>query len=135
MNTELLIRLLFLVLVLSILFTIESTNLKTSYSQFSDQTYINLTNIFDFIGLFSKYVGFDEIKWLCGFTKYITHKFTTMPQSTPMSWHKLHSVHCKKLNVKNLWKCILGLLGEWVSFSYFPNTVLDQDLIQVLCNI
>ena len=50
LNTELLIRLLFLVLVLSILFTIESTNLKTSYSQFSDQTYINLTNIFDFIG-------------------------------------------------------------------------------------
>ena len=32
-----------------------------------------------------KPLGFDEIKWVCGFTKYTTYKFTTMTQSTSMS--------------------------------------------------
>ena len=45
------------------------TNFKKSYSQISekkqDQTSINLTNVFDFIGWFSNYIGFDVIKWLC----------------------------------------------------------------------
>ena len=50
MSTELLIVFLFLVLILFILFTIGPTNLKKCYSQISDQTFINLTNIFDFIG-------------------------------------------------------------------------------------
>ena len=43
-----------------------------------------LTNVFDFVGYFSNYVGFDESKWFCGFTKYTTHKFATMPQSMSM---------------------------------------------------
>ena len=35
-----------------------------------DQTSINLTNVFNFMG--SSYVGFDEINWLRVFTKYAT---------------------------------------------------------------
>ena len=48
-----LIVFLFPVLILSVLLTIEPTNLKKSYSRISekhDQTSINLTNVFDFIG-------------------------------------------------------------------------------------
>ena len=62
--------------------------------------------IFDFIGLFSKYVGFDEIKWLCYFTEYVTHKFTTNATIyanelilTPFS---PFNIKCKKLNL--MWK-------------------------------
>ena len=61
----------FLVLIFSILFIIEPTNLKNALLEFPkkhDQTSINLTNIFDFNCEFSYYVGFDEIKWLCDFT-------------------------------------------------------------------
>ena len=67
----LLIVLLFLVLILSILFAIKSTNLKKSSSicKKHDQTSINLTNVFDFIGKFSNYVVSDEIECLCAFTK------------------------------------------------------------------
>ena len=68
----LLIVLLFLVLILSILFAIKSTNLKKSSSSICkkhDQTSINLTNVFDFIGKFSNYVVSDEIECLCAFTK------------------------------------------------------------------
>ena len=62
----------FLVLILSILFTIKATNLWKPYSWISkkhDQTSINLTDVFNFKGWFSNYVGFHEIKLLCGFTK------------------------------------------------------------------
>ena len=48
-----LIAFLFLVLILSILFTIEPTHLTKSCSRISekhDQTSINLTHVFDFIG-------------------------------------------------------------------------------------
>ena len=62
LNTELLTVFLFLVMVLFILFIIEPTNLKKSYSQISDQTSINLTNIFEFMGYCLNYVEFDEIK-------------------------------------------------------------------------
>ena len=47
-------------LLVSILFTIEPTDLKKSYPQLfekHDQTSIDLTNVFNFIGLFSNYVG------------------------------------------------------------------------------
>ena len=77
-----LILFLFLVLILSILFTIKPTkrtNFKKSYriseNRKNDQTYINLTK-FDFIGKFSNYVGFGESKWLCVFTKYTTQRNT-----------------------------------------------------------
>ena len=53
----------FLILIFSILFTIEPTNLKNSYSQISEKhDQINLTSIFDFIGYFSHYGAFDGIK-------------------------------------------------------------------------
>ena len=48
-----LILFLFLVMILSILFTIEPTSFKKSYFRISKkhvQTSINLTNVFDFIG-------------------------------------------------------------------------------------
>ena len=41
---------------------------------------------FEFIGQFSNYVVFDEIKWLCTFAKYTTLKFITK-LSTPISWN------------------------------------------------
>ena len=66
-----LIVFLFIVLILSILFTIKPKNFKKTYSRNSekhDQASINLT-VFDFIGWFSNYVALDEIKWLCAFTK------------------------------------------------------------------
>ena len=62
---------------------------KISYSQISekyDQTSINLTNVFNFIGSFSNYVGFDEIKWLYALTKYDSQNFIKKPQSASMSW-------------------------------------------------
>ena len=147
----------FVVLILSI-FSIEPTNIKKSYSQLSQHhTSINLANIFDFIGQFLKYVGYGEIKWLCGFTKYTSYKFTT---NTTIQVNELvltpfspFDFKCKKLNVKNLWKCIcIFRASRRVSFSYFSNTALDhggrtppyfskfmrvmlQHLVQALCNI
>ena len=53
---------LFLVLVLSILLAIEPNNFKKSYSwicEKDEQTSINLTNVFDFIGLCLNYGVFD----------------------------------------------------------------------------
>ena len=48
-----LIAFFFLILIFSILFTIEPTNLKNNYSQISEKhDQINLTSIFDFIGYF-----------------------------------------------------------------------------------
>ena len=79
---------LFLVLTLTILFTIKPTNLKKSYSQISeihDQNSINLTNPFDFTGSFSNYVGFDIIKWSCVFTRYAIQIFMIKPESISMS--------------------------------------------------
>ena len=58
--------LLFLVLTLSILLTIEPTHLTKSYSRISEN---------------KKNDQFDEIKWLCAFTKYTTQKFIIKPQS------------------------------------------------------
>ena len=82
-----LIVFLFVVLILSLLFTIEPTNLEKSYSCISkqhDQTSINLT-VFDFIARFSNYVAFDKIKWLRAFTKYTTQNVITESHSTSMS--------------------------------------------------
>ena len=59
-----LIVLCFLVLIPFILLTIEPTNLTKSYPGICEIC-INLANVFDFIGQFSNYVAFDEIKWLC----------------------------------------------------------------------
>ena len=73
------IAFLFLVLILS-MFTMEPAKLKKSYSRISEKhehTSINLTDVFGFIGQFSNFVAFDEIKWLCDFTKYTTQKLVT----------------------------------------------------------
>ena len=40
-------------------------NLILKFLKKHDETSINLTTIFDFIGWFSNYVGFDEIKYGC----------------------------------------------------------------------
>ena len=61
------------------------------------------------------YVTFDKIKWLSAFTKYITIKFLTKPQSIYINEFMLTSfspfdIKCKKLNLKNI---------QRVSFSYF----------------
>ena len=56
-----LIVFLFLVMILSILITIELTNFKKSYSQISEkhkQTSINLTNVFDFMDNFRITLGY-----------------------------------------------------------------------------
>ena len=83
------IMLLLLAMILSILFTIEPTNLRKSYSRI-DQTSIILTNKFDFTGQFSHYVAFDEIKCLCAFTKYPTHKL--------QSYHN----PCQSVNINSI---------------------------------
>ena len=75
-----------LVMILSILFTIEPTNFKNSYLRISEkheQNSMNLTNAFGFIGLFSHYVVFGEIKWLRAL-KY-AKKHVTKPKSVSMS--------------------------------------------------
>ena len=85
-----LIVFLYLVLIFFTLSTIESTNFKKSYSlifENHDRTSINLTNAFDFLCLFSNYLAFDEIKWSCAFTKYITQKFIIKARSTSTSFY------------------------------------------------
>ena len=62
----------------------EYSNLILEFLKKHDQTSTNLTNIFDFIGCLN-FVGFDEIKQLCGFTKYTADKYTKMPQSMSVS--------------------------------------------------
>ena len=67
---------------------------------------------------------FDEIKWMCAFAKYTTLKSITEPQSTYINKLILtpfrpFGIKCKKLIEKNLWKYILGHLGERV-FHIFP---------------
>ena len=53
----------FLILVFSILFKIEATNLKNNYSQISQKhDQINLTNTIEFIAYFSNHGAFDGIK-------------------------------------------------------------------------
>ena len=48
--------------------------------------HINLANIlFNFIGEFSNYVAFDEIKCLSAFTKHTAQKFIAKPQSASVS--------------------------------------------------
>ena len=57
----------FFVLILSMLFTIKSTNLKKSYSWIFgnyDWPSTNFGNAFNFIGQFSNYVDFEEIPLL-----------------------------------------------------------------------
>ena len=122
----LLIVLLFLVLILSILFAIKSTNLKKSSSSICkkhDQTSINLTNVFDFIGKYMNSIAFDEIKWLGSFTKYTTKNYnnTTIYVNelilTPFS---PFDIKCRILNL--MWKTsgnvFLGYLGGRVFFIY-----------------
>ena len=54
----------FLILVFSMLFKIEATNLKNNYSQISQKhDQINLTNTFEFIAYFSNYDALDGIKF------------------------------------------------------------------------
>ena len=53
------------------------------------------------------YVTFDKIKWLSAFTKYITIKFLTKPQSMYINEFMLTSfspfdIKCKKRNLKNI---------------------------------
>ena len=57
-----LFALLFLVLILFLLFKIKPKNFKNPISSFRE----NMIKP----SLISNYAGFDEIKWLCAFTKY-----------------------------------------------------------------
>ena len=138
---------------------IESASFKKIHSRISkkhDQTSTNLSNIFDFIGYASNCVAFDEIEWLCAFTKYTTQKTYNKDSIylkelilTPFS---LFYIKCKELNLK--WKtsvnAILGHLRHWV-FHIFQRLhsligvaswylleiwwIILQYLIQALCNI
>ena len=61
--------------------TLKPPNLKVIYSliyEEHDQSFINLTDVFDFLGYFSNYVVFDEIKLLCALLNILyTQKFIT----------------------------------------------------------
>ena len=46
------------------------------------QTSSNLTDVFKFIGSFSNYIVFHEIKCLCAFTKYIAPIFIAKPKQS-----------------------------------------------------
>ena len=92
------------------LLTLKPPNLKVIYSliyEEHDQSFINLTDVFDFMGYFSNYVVFDEIKLLCALLNILyTQKFITARIS----------VSELILNAKNLmWKSsgnvFLGHLG------------------------
>ena len=85
------------------LFTIEPANIKKILSNFRkhDEIYINLTNVFDVIGQFSDCVGFEEITWLCVFTKYtktynkaiinVSELILTPFNPLDIKWKKLNS--------------------------------------------
>ena len=77
------------VLILSLMFTIEPNNLEESYSGISekhDQTSINLTCVILYRLIF-KYVTFDEIKCFYAFSKYTTQNFIRKPHSRSVSWY------------------------------------------------
>ena len=61
--------------------TLKPPNLKVMYSLIygeHDQSFINLTDVIDFMGYFSNYVVFDEIKLLCALLNILyTQKFIT----------------------------------------------------------
>ena len=63
------------------LLTLKLPNLKVIYSLIykeHDQSFINLTDVFHFMGYFSNYVVFDEIKLLCALLNILyTQKFIT----------------------------------------------------------
>ena len=145
---------LFLFCIVSMLSTIELTYLKKSYSSISKkhvQTFINLNNVFDFIGWFLNCVAFDEIKWLCTFTNKCTiQKFITKPQSKvselQLTRFSPFDIKCRKPYSGNFFRA-----SKRVSFSYFPKVALNhgrcpwylleflwimsQYLIQALCNV
>ena len=101
LNYELLYS--FFVLILPILFTMGQTNSKKIFSRLSKKH--NLNSISD-------YVGFDEIKWLCAFTKYILCK-NLKESHNICQWVDIDSIwsfylilNAKNFNAKNLWKWI-----------------------------
>ena len=71
------------------------------------------------------YSAFDEIKWLCAFTKYTTEVFNKAIIYvnelilTPLSLFDI------TINAKYLWKCIFRATRR-LSFSYFPKGALDN---------
>ena len=89
--TELLIAFVFLyLLILSILVTIEPTNLA------SEKTWSNLLIWLIYLTLFPNFqitLGL-EVKWLCGFTEFTAHRFYNngMPQFMSMSWYDINSI-------------------------------------------
>ena len=113
----------FFVLILPILFTMGQTNSKNFFSRISKKHDLNSI---------SDYVGFDEIKWLCAFTKYILHKNLKQSHNT-RQWVDIDSIwsfylilNAKKLMQKYLWKWIFRA-SRRKSFSYFPKAALDQE--------
>ena len=70
------------------------------------------------------YIVFDEIKWLCAFTKYTTvfNKAIIYVNElilTPLSPFDI------TVNAKYLWKCIFRATRR-LSFSYFPKGALNN---------
>ena len=135
----------FLVLILSILFTFEPTNIEKSHYQISkkhDQTYINLTNVFDVIGYVIGYrVWWDQI-WLCTFTKYTKIYNNAIIYVNELILTPFSSLDM--LNAKNLLKYIFRAIfrtSRRVCFPYFPKVALKhggrimlQYLVQALWN-
>ena len=101
---------------ISIFLLIEPTNLKKSYSRISEkhlQTSISLTDVFDFIGCFSNYVAFKEIKWLCVFTKFTAKKYnkaTIYVNKLILAPFSPFDIKCKKLDAQSLWICVFRAL-------------------------
>ena len=54
-----------------------------------------------------------------------TQRNTTKPKELILTPFSLFEIKCKKLNAKNLWRCIFGPSRK-VSFSYFPMFPLDH---------
>ena len=107
---------LFLVLILSIT---DPTNLRKYYywiSEKHDETFINLTNVFDFICSFFNYVGFDETKWLCASTTYTKNYNKTIIYINELilTLFTLLDIKYKKLNSMQKSSCnvFVGNLGE-----------------------
>ena len=127
MNAELLIVLRFLVLILSILFTIEPTNLKNLILKFPKmhyQTSINLTDIFDFIGNFWITLGLMKPNGCMALLNILhinlqqCHNYVN---GLILATFSTFASKCKKFNL--MWKIsgnvFLGHLGVWV-FRIFP---------------
>ena len=117
----------FLVLILFILFTIEPTNLKKSYSwicEKHDQALINLTNVFYFIANFQ--ITSCLMKWNgCVSLLNILHNCTNIYNKATIYVNELilspfdpFGIKCRKLNIKNSGNVFLGHLGGSVFYIF-----------------